>query len=479
MANQATQRGALVLCAFATCALTPSCKRPDPGPDLQVVGETLHLRSTDRVPRTSPWFDGKRVTLVAARGETLGIQILHRGGGPVTLALPGAEVAGFDVLRVPAAHGSTEMYGGGRGPGDYPDELVAAAQPSTDPAYFTIRSQHDAQGELIVGTRHIPVVLHIAPIDMPPLPLDVWAYYDPRELGGTVIEPNAAERACIAMFAEHGVLLSPDMPPAAWAARKDLVPTKYVPAVIDGADDVRAWVAQAPDRDVFAIPIDEPRTPEARAKVIALAKTVRDAAGGKGFFYAVTDAPRPEYGDLIDLYISPKAAHFTGDAHRRWTYNGNPPEAGSMVLDAEPPGTRTWGWIAYRYRIPVWYVWDALYWHDRHNRKDEPPRALDPRRDATSFDDGDDHGNLDGVLALPGCHPTLRLEALRRGYEDRALLEAAAKCHPDETAALAARMIPRALGDAKGVAAWPRDEAVWEAARRQLLELASCANQLH
>lgn len=486
MTRQATQRDALVMCAFVTCALAPSCKRRDPGPDLQIVGETLRIRSTDTVPHTSPWFDGKRVELVAARGETLGIQVLHRGGGPVALALPGAEVAGYDVLRVPAVHGSTEMYGGGRGPGDYPDELVPAARPSTDPAYFTIRAQRDAEGELVVAGRHVPVVLHIAPVDMPPLPLDVWAYYDPRELGGALDAPNAAERACIAMFAEHGVLLSPDLPPRAWAARKDLVPTRYVPAVIDGPDDVRAWLAQAPDRDVFAIPIDEPRTPEARAKVVALAKEVREAGGGArgdqgsgAFLYAVTDEPRPEYGDLIDLYISPKAAHLTGDRHRRWTYNGTPPEAGSMVLDAEPPGTRTWGWIAYCYRIPVWYVWDALYWHDRHNRKGQPPRALDPRRDATSFDDGDDHGNLDGVLALPGCHPSLRLEALRRGYEDRALLEAAARCHPDETAALAARMIPRALGDAKGVAAWPRDEAVWEAARRQLIEIASCADQLH
>jgi hypothetical protein len=142
-----------------------------------------------------------------------------------------------------------------------------------------------------------------------------------------------------------------------------------------------------------------------------------------------------------------------------------------MVVDAESPGTRSWGWIAYRYRIPVWYVWDALYWHDRHNKK----AALDASRDAVSFDDGDDHGNLDGVLALPGCHPTLRLEALRRGYEDRALLELAAKCHPAEAAALAAKMIPRALGDAKGAPAWPADEAAWEAARRQLLELAVCA----
>jgi hypothetical protein len=310
-------------------------------------------------------------------------------------------------------------------------------------------------------------------VTLPPLPLDVWAYYDPRALGGTLDAPSDAERSCIAMFADHGVLLSPDMPPTAWRARASLVPTHYVPAVIEGADDVRAWLAQAPDRDVFAIPIDESRTPEARAKVIALAKTVREAGAGK-FLYAVTDTPHPEYGDLVDLYISPKAAHLTGDTHQRWTYNGRPPEAGAMVVDAVDPALRTWGWIAFRYRIPVWYVWDALYWHDRHNRKDQPPRTLIAAADATSFDDGDDHGNLDGVLALPGCHPTLRLEALRRGYEDRALLQAAAICHPAETQALAAKLIPRALGDASGAPAWPADEATWEDARRQLLGLAAC-----
>jgi hypothetical protein len=34
--------------------------------------------------------------------------------------------------------------------------------------------------------------------------------------------------------------------------------------------------------------------------------------------------------------------------------------------------------------------------------------------------------------------------------------------------------VPRALGDAGATAAWPSDEAAWEAARRRLLELASC-----
>jgi len=34
--------------------------------------------------------------------------------------------------------------------------------------------------------------------------------------------------------------------------------------------------------------------------------------------------------------------------------------------------------------------------------------------------------------------------------------------------------VPRALGDAGDRPAWPSDEAAWEAARRRLIELASC-----
>jgi hypothetical protein len=108
-----------------------------------------------------------------------------------------------------------------------------------------------------------------------------------------------------------------------------------------------------------------------------------------------------------------------------------------------------------------------------------PGRALDPRVDPASFDDGEDHGNLDGVLALPGgggCRPTLRLAALRRGQEDRLLLELAAACAPEAAAKLAAELVPVALGDApkRGTPSWPTDEAAWERARRRLIELASC-----
>jgi len=487
------------------------CKR-SPGPELQIVGESTRVRAEDPVPARSPWFDGTRVSLIGARGETLGIQVLHRDRTPAALTFgdPAITVRGYTVEALRARRGSTAMYGGTQGAGTYPDALTPAAAPASDPAYFELAIARDAAsgtrtGELVVGGRRIPVALEVAPVTLPPLPRSVWAYGDPRELAWAVsptgdpprATPSPAERACIETFGSYGVLLSPDLRLEWWPARKELldgvtdlpVNLSRDPALV--ADEVRGWIAatEGTGQVPFTIPIDEPRTPDARAKVRALSAAVRAAGGGPTTFrYAVTAAPHPELGDAIDLYISMAAAHLAGDRHARWTYNGAHPYAGSMVLDAITPGTRTWGWIAWRYAIPTWYVWDAVYWHDRHNRKGAPlpGRALDPRVDPVSFDDGEDHGNLDGVLALPmagGCQPTLRLAQLRRGLQDRQLLELAARCAPEATAKLAAELVPRALADANGGKpsaarpSWPTTEEPWELARRTLLSLAAACGR--
>ena len=424
------------------------------------------------MPSASPFFDGSRVAITAARGETIGLLVWHREPGAISLTVDGARVEAFDTKPAHVVRASTAMYGGSHGEGDYPDALVATKSPTSNPAYFRLTADHGGVGQLQVGARTVPVALDVAPVTMPELPLAVWAYYDAHELGGTNDAPSDAERACIAMFRSYGVLLSPDLPASAWSARRALLDdAPYVPAVIDTNDvagSVRAWLANTDgtNQRPFAIPIDEPHTPDARAKVKAIGEAVH--AAGKGFLMAVTDERRADYGDAVDVFFSLAAKH--GD----WTYNGAPPRAGSMVVDAESPGMRTWGWIGYRYAIPVWYAWNATYWHDKYNKHG----ALDIARDAVSFDSGDDRGNLDGVLVWPGCEPTLRLEALRRGLQDRALLEVAARCDRADADRIAARMIPRALGDAKerGDAAWPRDEAAWEAARLELLQLAAnCA----
>jgi hypothetical protein len=475
----------------AALAALAACHPPPSGPDLQVLGESVRRGPNDSLPDSSPWFDGTRVSLAGARGEVLGITVWHRDhGSPVTLELPSdaAEIDSYDVESFDVTHPSTAMYGGSHGKGAYADGLVPTSAPTTNPAYFEIHIRPDATatpgtGAHLDGVMHVagkpyPVALRIIPVTLPPLPLDVWAYDRPQEHGDN-------EAACRRMFADYGVLLSPDIAVADWPARRASVAgVRDVPAWIPdepvaAAAAVRAWIAapKDPGQVPFAIPIDEPRTPEARAKVRVLADAVRAAGGGPTTFrYAVTDEPRPEYGNAIDLFISPRAAHLAGDTAPRWTYNGAPPSAGSMVLDADEPGTRTWGWIAWRWKIPVWYVWNATYWRDRHNKGKDTASPLDPARSPISFDDGEDQGNLDGVLALPGCRPTLRLAALRRGYEDRALLDLATRCDAPATAALAARIVPRALGDAPahGAPSWSTDDRDWERARLELLALASC-----
>jgi hypothetical protein len=502
LTESAERAGGWLACAIAACALA-GCKshdRPE-GPELALVGESARYRSGDALPATTPWYDGQSITMVAARGETLGIQVWHTAAGAVTLAIDGARVETFATTRARVVRPSTGLYGGSHGVGDYPDGLVAEAAPTSDPVYVTVAATGEPgkhRGELVVGARRLPVVLDIDRVTLPPLPLGAWAYYDPRELqwahlgSGTLDAPSAEERACIAMFRTRGVLLSPDLPSSAWPARQVLLDgSPFVPAAITDdpnkvGDDVRAWIAatQGTGQVPFAIPIDEPSTDAARERVRTLADAARAAGAGAGrFLFAVTDEPREVYGDAIDLYLTlrPKQS----DRFPRWTYNGAPPRAGAMVVDAEAPGPRTWGWISWRWRIPLWYAWDALYWHDRHNRHKAPlpGRLLEAAKDAVSFDDGDDHGNLDGVLALPGdaaapCRPTLRLEALRRGIEDHQLLDLAAACAPDQAAKVAERLVPRALGDADGSvkAAWPTDDAAWEHARRELLAIASrCA----
>ncbi|CAN5909380.1 hypothetical protein BH11MYX3_BH11MYX3_14160 [soil metagenome] len=490
-------------CLVATCALPLGCRRADPGPDLQIVGESTRVRREDPVPRATPWLVEGRMQLVAALGETLGLQIRHRTPGSVSLtiaAAAGVAVRTYTVESYAVTRASTDLYCGGRG-GSYADGLSPATAPSSDPAYVEVSVPTAAipgtyTGELVVGAQTLPVSLTIARVVLPPLATGrVWAYEDPRELAWAASTPpdpanvSSSERACIDTFRSYGVLLSPDLHLDWFGPRKELLAgVRDLPVVIptDPAtvgDAVRAWIDKTRGTGMvpFAIPIDEPSTPEAREKVIALARAVRAAGGGPATFrFAVTDDPRPEYGDLIDLYISLRTRRDAGGA--QWTYNGAPPRAGSVVLDAATPGTRTWGWIGYRWSIPTWYVWDALYWHDRHNRKSDPMerRALDVRVDPTSFDGGEDHGNLDGVLALPlasgGCQPTLRLAALRRGLQDRQLIELAAACNADATNAVVDRLVPTALGDAppKGDPAWPTDEAAWEAARRKLLQLADC-----
>jgi hypothetical protein len=469
-----------------------------------VLGDSSRIPAGKASPRTSPFFDGREVHLRGARGETLGLEVRFSGGGTrdVRLDVPAdvARVQGFRVGSVEVKEPSTDLYGPSAGPGRYPDALfpVDGAVAASELAFFDVAILPTAApgnytGSLRIADRTIPVRLRVshARIELEREPL-VWVFYAPREIArvhglpdGDSPELVAREAQYYDLFRAHGALLASDLPPARFDARRRFVhDVDYWPVAVDISSDdairrdVTAWRTRFEGTGVtpFTIPVDEPRTPAQRARARHIADVIGEAGGGRPWLLrAVTDAPRPEYGQSFDLYFSPAA--FPASAARReagerfFTYNGRSPQAGSMVLDTDGGALRSWGWIAERYAIDLWYAWEGLYFSDRYN----DGRPTDVMVDSVTFDErtrgGTDFGNGDGLLAYPGAFPSLRLKSLRRGLEDRLLLRELARCGGERASAeLLREVVPSALGEAKRDQTYPRDEAGWDAARSRLLD---------
>ena len=320
----------------------------------------------------------------------------------------------------------------------------------------------------------------------------VWVFYLPKEIArvhglpdGESPELIEKEREYHELFRKHGAFLATNLLPARFEARRRFVKgVRYWPVAVDTssddaiARDVRVWLELFRDTGVtpFAIPVDEPRTDADRARARHIAEVIGRAGGGRPrLLRAVTDEPRPSYGDAFDLYFSPKSfgdsqAERRARGERFWTYNGKPPEAGSMVIDGDGVGLRTWGWIAERYAIDLWYAWEGLYFSDRYNKGGPTDVLVDP----LTFDErsrgNSDYGNGDGLLAYPGPLPSLRLKTLRRGLQDRLLLRELGRCAGEERARrIVRRTVPRALGEARGEPSWSLEETNWESARREVL----------
>jgi len=243
--------------------------------------------------------------------------------------------------------------------------------------------------------------------------------------------------------------------------------------------DTRAWLGLFEGSRVtpFAVPVDEPRDDAARARARHVAEVIGRAGGGRPrLLRAVTDVASSAYGDTMDVFISPKnipgvRARYQGRGEMFWTYNGKPPEAGALTLDTENGGLRTWGWIAERYDVSLWYAWEGLYFSDRYNGGG----ATDVMHDAVTFDErrrgGKDFGNGDGVLAYPGPLPSIRLKSLRRGLQDRLLLEELCGCGGADVAErIASAVVPRALAEAGAKPSWPAEETAWARAHDEVLD---------
>jgi hypothetical protein len=504
-------------------AMSAGCSKPrSAGPAMQILDESWRWKQGSALPDQSSIFDGSTVNISVAKGETFGLQVLANTALQTKISLPASiAITAMEQQFVQVVAGSTAMYGTGhRGAGWYADKLVAieSGLVLSQAALFDISIPPETPagtmtGSLQIGQRTIPLFVNVRNItlNISESPR-AWGYYDEREIRwqiesqqspSTGQDTDAAAQSlqikCDEMFRQHGVLATTTLEASDWPRyRERLRGARYIPVQMSPTESpqgvtkiVTDWISltKGSNQTPFAIPIDEPKRSMAD-NVQNASVNIRNSGGGKNtFMFAVTADPFAGFGD-VDLYFSlhTKRGQAAQLGTKMFTYNGRPPLAGSMVVDAAPLSTRTWGVIGYRWDIDLWYLWDVLYWHDRHNRdrskdvKGQPlGRALDASKDARSFQDREDDGNLDGVMAYPekvgGCLPSMRLKQLRRGLFDRALLESS-NCN-DVAGRIAEKLMPVALGDAKEGAApaWSSDDAVWAKARMDLLDEAErCAS---
>lgn len=186
-----------------------------------------------------------------------------------------------------------------------------------------------------------------------------------------------------------------------------------------------------------------------------------------------------EVGDVVDIWNCCGGVPFvsTSDlASRRsrhpdeqaWFYSSNAagePAIGSLLIDGEALGPRTWGWILWRYGFDAGVSWE-LGW---------PDSACLATPDCSGFGLNGDASLVylaDALGAEGAVVPSIRLKNLRRGAEDYEYLWLLNQEGLGDLAdAYAARLVPRALDDGliPGMnGAWGHDPATWDAVRREM-----------
>jgi hypothetical protein len=156
-----------------------------------------------------------------------------------------------------------------------------------------------------------------------------------------------------------------------------------------------------------------------------------------------------------------------------WFYHGGHPFVGVHVVNAPGTELRAWGWIAARYGLTGMLMWAVNLGHPAR------PYALPS---ATATDDRFGNGTLFypggklptiGVPARAEPVPSMRLKAWRAGLQDAdlaALGRAAGRGAAVDR--VLCTIVPRALAEGRGRAAWSRDPEAWHRARLRLLDLA-------
>jgi Glycoside hydrolase 123, catalytic domain len=227
-------------------------------------------------------------------------------------------------------------------------------------------------------------------------------------------------------------------------------------------DVCKVYKAHGWQDKLFAYPVDEPTSTREERRAEALARTVHKASAAAGFRckFLLTDDPRPTtlhallpankfLWDDVDIWCLryyyffgrvPIVRQLKAKGAEIWWYpycNTSVAKLPNFVIDKSLADSRVWGWLMYQWNVDGLVYWGVNKWANARPGSG----ARDPYRDPISFVWPDGRVcNGEASLVYPGYYPrygltnryappvsSLRLEALRDGFEDLEYLRIATK----------------------------------------------------
>ena len=212
----------------------------------------------------------------------------------------------------------------------------------------------------------------------------------------------------------------------------------------------------------YAYPLDEPISASTERKAEALARTLHKASARSGFrcSFLLTDDPRPTtlhamlpankyLWDDVDIWCLryyyffgrvPILRQVKAKGAQVWWYpycNSAVAKLPNFVIDKSLADSRVWGWLMEQWNVDGMLYWGTSRWGTA--RTNQPGR--DPYKNPLSFISADGrYCNGEAMLIYPGYYPryglndrnappvsSLRLEALRDGFEDLEYMKLAEK----------------------------------------------------
>lgn len=534
---------ALAALAAGVGALASATARADElegGARAWLVGPECRIRAEGAI-------DCEPITRVRRlRGEEVAVQlVVDAGAAPVEVTIaPGGLARLEEQLFVPVrarsrgkdAREALPWAAAARPPdetilGEVADPLVRRRESSVVIPAGERRAWWLTVDDLAAGVEELAVlaspdggptlIVETIAATLPPPPVSFFAYFERDEprladastertgCAGDDVPPDTGVREMRRMLSRHGVLpvdtatdvaglttQLDDFVRTSGVVRRDLVVLGTYGTLGEPTDEavarVEAMAAAVPAevRDVVLYAIDEDCESSLGRRWRARLRRAGPAAQRVKVLVTCSDDPTRIGADVIvttaERFRPARAAAARAQGKEVWVYNGRLPQAGPMALDA-PPESMTWlGWIASRYDVRRWFLWNVNHWSDG-NRGGKGPR--DPYADPETFHNADgDAVLLDGLLVYPPhvatCPPaapgeaaptkaplvrSARLARLRRGLDDAALLGLAASLDAAAAAEALDLVVPRALGDVTDREATPFGDARAIARARAML----------